>query len=66
MDEFTAANIAVSDEKREEEMEKIKKGQVDYSNVENEIADAKSRAKQVQRLNTRHKALDIRNNFFDA
>ncbi len=47
MDDFTAANIALSDEKREEELEKTKKGTVDYSKLEEEVAAAKKHAKEV-------------------
>ncbi|EIE19531.1 putative 26S proteasome regulatory subunit [Coccomyxa subellipsoidea C-169] len=46
MEEFTAANIAVSDEKREEELEKTKKGTVDYSKLEEEVAAAKKHAEE--------------------
>ncbi|CAL8471167.1 g10709 [Coccomyxa elongata] len=46
MDDFTAANIALSDEKREEELEKTKKGTVDYSKLEEEVAAAKKHAKE--------------------
>ena len=47
MDDFTAANIAVSDEKREEELEKVKRGKVDYSKLEAEVEEAKSNALEV-------------------
>ncbi len=47
MDDFTAANIALSDEKREEELEKTKKGTVDHSKLEEEVAAAKKHAKEV-------------------
>ncbi|CAL5228222.1 g11312 [Coccomyxa viridis] len=44
MEDFTSANIAVSDEKREEELEKVKRGKVDYSKLEAEVQEAKSNA----------------------
>lgn len=47
MEDYTAANIAVSDEKREEELEKTKKGTVDHSQLEEEVAAAKKHAKEV-------------------
>ena len=47
MEDFTAANIAVSDEKREEELEKVKRGKVDYSKLEAEVQEAKSNALEV-------------------
>ena len=47
MEDFTAANIAVSDEKREEELEKVKRGKVDYSKLEAEVEEAKSNALEV-------------------
>ena len=47
MEEFTAANIAVSDEKREAELEKVKRGKVDYSKLEAEVEEAKSNALEV-------------------
>ena len=47
MEDFTAANIAVSDEKREEELEKVKRGKVDYSKLEEEVEEAKSNALEV-------------------
>lgn len=59
MDEFTPANIAVSDEKREEELEKLKKGQVDYISLEKEIVDAKSHAKQVYLFNKMFQTFDF-------
>jgi hypothetical protein len=50
MDDFTAANIAVDEKKREEELEGKKVGKVDYSVLEKEIDDAKEHAKEVGRL----------------
>ena len=47
MEEFTAANIAVSDEKREADLEKVKRGKVDYSKLEAEVEEAKSNALEV-------------------
>ena len=41
MDDFTAANIAISDEKREEEVAKKTKGTVDYAKLDAEIEAAK-------------------------
>lgn len=49
MEDFTAANIAVSDEKREEELEKVKRGKVDYSKLEAEVQEAKSNALEVRK-----------------
>lgn len=49
MEDFTAANIAVSDEKREEELEKVKRGKVDYSKLEAEVEEAKSNALEVSK-----------------
>ena len=58
MEDFTAANIAVSDEKREEELEKVKRGKVDYSKLEAEVEEAKSNALEVsqRRLCTKESA----------
>ena len=50
MEDFTSANIAVSDEKREEELEKVKRGKVDYSKLEAEVQEAKSNALEVSEL----------------
>lgn len=50
MEDFTAANIAVSDEKREEELEKVKRGKVNYSKLEAEVQEAKSNALEVGSL----------------
>lgn len=47
MDEFTAANIAVSDEKREEELEKKIKGVVDYTKLKEDIASATQQGNEV-------------------
>ena len=52
MDDFTAANIAVSDEKREEELEKVKRGKVDYSKLEAEVEEAKLNALEVLLFDT--------------
>ena len=54
MEDFTAANIAVSDEKREEEMEKVKRGKVDYSKLEAEVEEAKSNALEVSGYSAVH------------
>lgn len=41
MDDFTAANIAIDDEKREEELAKKTKGTVDYAKLDAAIEEAK-------------------------
>ena len=47
MDDFTASNIAVSDEKREEELEKKTKGTVDHTKLKEDIAAARQHCSEV-------------------
>ena len=47
MDDFTVSNIAVSDEKREEELEKKTKGTVDHTKLKADIAAARQQCSEV-------------------